>query len=269
MSAASDSPLVLIADDDPGLRILCAAALEETGFQVMEAADGRQALADFQRIRPDLVILDVDMPLVNGFEVCSTLRSTASGSTTPILIMTGLDDLSSIERAFDVGATDFITKPIQPVLLGHRAKYLVRASQAQAGIRLLDRAEAASRSEPHDVDGPIDRTVIEGLRGMRRREQSILSQVINAYLYGSPPLIERLREAASKRDDAELQQAAHALKSSSSNVGARHLSELCKRLEEEARAGDIEDAVVRISRIESEFQRVHVALMPELEQDAD
>ena len=267
MSAASDSSLVLIADDDPGLRILCAAALEDAGFRVAEAGDGRQALADFQRIHPDLLILDVDMPLVNGFEVCSTLRSTASGSATPILIMTGLDDLTSIERAFDVGATDFITKPIQPVLLGHRAKYLVRAGQAQAGIRLLDRVEAMSRSEPHDVEGPIDRTVIEGLRGMRRREQSILSQVINAYLYGSPPLLDRLREAASKGDAEELQQAAHALKSSSNNVGARYLSELCKGLEDKARTGDIEDPVVRVARIESEFQRVHVALMPELEQD--
>ena len=265
--SAEQRPVVLIADDDAGLRILCAAALEQAGFEVVEAADGRQALADFQRVRPDLLILDVDMPLVNGFEVCSTLRSTTSGNTTPILIMTGLDDLTSIERAFDVGATDFITKPIQPVLLGHRSKYLVRAGQAQAGIRLLDRAEAMSRSEPYDVDGPIDMTVIEGLRGMKRREQSILSQVINAYLYGSPPLIDRLREAASKGDDAGLQHAAHALKSSSANVGARHLSELCKRLEDEARAGDIEDAVVRVARIESEFQRVHVALMPELEQD--
>ncbi len=267
--SAEPRPLVLIADDDAGLRILCGAALEDAGFQVAEAADGREALADFQRIRPDLVILDVDMPLVTGFEVCSALRNTASGSTTPILIMTGLDDLTSIEQAFNVGATDFITKPIQPVLLGHRAKYLVRASQAQAGIRLLDRAEAVSRSEALDVDGPIDMTVIEGLRGMKRQEQSILSQVINAYLYGSPPLIDRLREAASKGDDAGLQHAAHALKSSSANVGARHLSELCKRLEDEARAGDIEDAVVRVARIESEFQRVHVALMPELEQDVD
>ncbi len=267
--SAEPRPLVLIADDDAGLRILCAAALEEAGFEVAEAADGRHALADFQRIHPDLLILDVDMPLVNGFEVCSTLRSTASGSTTPVLIMTGLDDLTSIERAFDDGATDFITKPVQPVLLGHRARYLVRASQAQAGIRLLDRAEAMSRSEPHDVDGPIDMTVIEGLRGMKRREQSILSQVINAYLYGSPPLLDRLREAASKGDHVELEHAAHALKSSSANVGARHLSELCKRLEDEARAGDIEDAVVRVARIESEFQRVHVALMPELEQDVD
>ena len=266
--SAEPRPLVLIADDDAGLRILCAAGLEEAGFQVAEAADGSDALADFQRIRPDLLILDVDMPLVNGFEVCSTLRSTASGSTTPVLIMTGLDDLASIERAFDVGATDFITKPVQPVLLGHRARYLVRASQAQAGIRLLDRAEAISRSEPHDVEGPIDTMVIEGLRSMKRQQQSILSQVINAYLFASPQLIDRLREAASKGDEAELQHAAQALKSSSSNVGARYLSELCKQLEDEARAGDIEDAVVHVARIESEFQCVHVVLMPEIKQDS-
>lgn len=261
MSTASRKPRVLIADDDPGLRILAAAALEAAGFEVEEAADGCEALARFESDVPDLLILDVHMPLVDGFEVCRTLRSTATGRVTPILIMTGMEDLDSIERAFEVGATDFINKPIQPALLGFRAKYLVRASRAQNGIRRLDSQEAISRSGRREMRGPIDTAALEALRGLTRNEQPVLSQVVDAYLYSAPPLLDRLRKAALAGDESEMQQATHALKSSSGNVGAYILAQLCKELEEGARKGTIADAAERVAEIEAEFESVHGALI--------
>jgi DNA-binding response OmpR family regulator len=251
----------LIADDDPGLRILAAAALEAAGFEVEEAADGCEALARFESGVPDLLILDVHMPLVDGFEVCRTLRSTATGRVTPILIMTGMEDLDSIERAFEVGATDFINKPIQPALLGYRAKYLVRASRAQNEIRRLDSEEAISRSGHREMRGSIDTAALEALRGLTRNEQPVLSQVVDAYLYSAPPLLDRLRKAALAGDESEMQQATHALKSSSGNVGAYILAQLCKELEEGARKGTIADAAERVAEIEAEFESVHGALI--------
>ena len=85
---APRKPLVLIADDDSGVRILAASALEAAGFEVAEATDGREALAYFKRAQPDLLILDLNMPFVDGVEVCRSLRGTAAACATPILIMT-------------------------------------------------------------------------------------------------------------------------------------------------------------------------------------
>ncbi len=134
---APRKPLVLIADDDPGVRILAASGLEADGFEVAEVTTGGEALAYCQRKQPDLLVLDLNMPLVNGFDVCRILRRAAAVCATPILIMTGVEDLDSIKRALDAGATDFIRKPIHPALLAHRARYILSASYAHAQLGRL------------------------------------------------------------------------------------------------------------------------------------
>jgi DNA-binding response OmpR family regulator len=122
--------------------LLVREALEQAGFVVEEAEDGRQALTMFQHLSPtpDLVLLDVLMPELDGFETCAALRSMPTGEHLPIVMLTGLEDEGSIHRAYEVGATDFITKPINWVLLGHRVRYLLRASRAFAELRQNEEA---------------------------------------------------------------------------------------------------------------------------------
>src|SRR5262249_19216641 len=84
----------------------------------------------FNEHRPDIVILDVMMPEMSGFEVCQALRTLPGGRNTPVLMATALDDVESIERAYRVGATDFIDKPINWPVLPHRIRYLLRAHDA-------------------------------------------------------------------------------------------------------------------------------------------
>lgn len=117
---------ILIADDELTARMLMQAALEKSGFDVMTAESGEDALRCFNEGAFDMVMLDVDMPGLNGYEVCSRLRELA-GEELPIILVTGMDDLESIERAFEAGATDFLSKPINWTLVGHRLKYLFRA----------------------------------------------------------------------------------------------------------------------------------------------
>jgi predicted signal transduction protein with EAL and GGDEF domain len=126
---------VLIVDDDPGARLLIGTALEMAGFRVATAADGQGALAEFRARPADCVILDVVMPGLNGFDVCSALRSLEEGQHVPILMQTSLDDVQSVNRAYDAGATDFTSKVINPVLLAQRVKFLVRAKQTQDRLR--------------------------------------------------------------------------------------------------------------------------------------
>jgi signal transduction histidine kinase len=128
-------PTVLIIDDDTIARLLAREALEQSGWCVEEAENGRLGLEVFVKRRPDLVLLDIMMPEMDGFAVCAELRRLPEGLHTPVLIMTGLEDYPSITQAYDAGATDFIVKPINGLLLGHRVRYMLRAAQAMQELR--------------------------------------------------------------------------------------------------------------------------------------
>ena len=129
------NPAVLVVDDEETIRLLARAALEKNNFEIHEASNGSQGLSLFEDLRPDLVLLDVIMPDFDGFATCESIRKLPGGDATPILMMTGLDDTVSINRAYEAGATDFITKPINWVLLIHRVRYMLRASRANRELR--------------------------------------------------------------------------------------------------------------------------------------
>ena len=135
-SADQDRPaLVLVVDDDAIVRILAREALTKAGFTVAEAANGAEALTQFERCRPDIVLLDVLMPEMDGFSVCTSLRRLGGGKHVPVVIMTALEDVESVNHAYQVGATDFITKPINWALIEHRVRYILRASQTERALR--------------------------------------------------------------------------------------------------------------------------------------
>ncbi|HEV7611815.1 MAG TPA: EAL domain-containing protein [Steroidobacteraceae bacterium] len=126
---------VLVVDDDPGARLLVGTALEVAGFRVITAADGVTALGQFREHSADCVVLDVVMPGMSGFDVCSALRALPECRHVPILMQTSLDDMESVNRAYNAGATDFSSKGINPMLLAQRVKFLVRAKQTQDQLR--------------------------------------------------------------------------------------------------------------------------------------
>ena len=134
-SKITETPLALVVDDDPMIRMLVTETFQQLGFVVEEADNGRQALDFMGRCQPDVVLLDVLMPEMDGFQACQAIRALPHGEHTPILMMTGLDDIESIDYAFEVGATDFITKPLNYAILGHRVRYLLRTMQAFENVR--------------------------------------------------------------------------------------------------------------------------------------
>ena len=125
-----DKPLALVVDDDALLRLSMVEAMERTGFETIEAENGIEAIDLFQVHLPDLILLDVVMPDIDGFETCRAIRKLPGGQYSQILMVTGLDDSASIEHAFEAGANDFITKPLNWTMLGHRSKYMLRAGRA-------------------------------------------------------------------------------------------------------------------------------------------
>ncbi len=131
-----NKPLALIVDDDNSSRITMAAALRKAGFDIEQATSGEIAIELFNEKRPNLIFLDVMMPGMDGFQTCKEIRSCPGGEYVQILMVTGLNDIESIEKAFLAGGNDFISKPINWAMLCHRAHYMLRAGQALKEIHL-------------------------------------------------------------------------------------------------------------------------------------
>ena len=137
---AEDKPLVLVADDDGTHRRVIREVLERAGFVVETAENGQIALQMFAEVQPDVVLLDVEMPELDGFEVCKRIRAQETLRETPIFIITGREDEEAVERAYSLGATDFLNKPIGLTVLPHRIRYVLRTSTSLNDLTGLIRA---------------------------------------------------------------------------------------------------------------------------------
>ncbi|MDZ7956800.1 MAG: PleD family two-component system response regulator [Aulosira sp. DedQUE10] len=193
-------PLILVADDDKTMRVLLRKAMEQEGYRVVEVNDGQQCLDAYHTIKPDIVLLDAVMPVMDGFTCCKQLlkiarnnlmsalasfdTDSALGNTvisklwerTPILMITCLDDEDSVNRAFEAGAMDYITKPIHWAVLRQRLRRLLQQAQVYKQL------EAANQALQHiaNVDG------LTGLANRRRFDDYLNTQWINLAQEESP-----------------------------------------------------------------------------------
>jgi diguanylate cyclase (GGDEF)-like protein/PAS domain S-box-containing protein len=115
--------------------------LESQGYRVIEAQDGIKAIEEFQRYSPDLILMDAAMPIMDGFTACSQLRQ-EMGVDVPVIMITALDDEQSVNKAFEAGAMEYITKPVHWAVLRHRVEIILHARRAQAA---LEKSEARFR----------------------------------------------------------------------------------------------------------------------------
>ena len=148
-SLVRDKPIVLHVDDDVASLMMAEGALEDAGFEVVQAANGQEAIDSFKEHDPDIIIMDAVMPVMDGFDAISGIRQLSGGEHVPILMITGLDDLGSITRAYDEGATDFLTKPVNFFILPHRVQYMLRskltADELRSSQSKLDNAQRIAR----------------------------------------------------------------------------------------------------------------------------
>ncbi len=116
------NPRVLIADDDDGLRALFRLVLQRAGFEVSEAANGEQVLALAAASPPTIILLDIMMPGMNGFEVCQRLKSDRHTGSVPVILVSAMEDVARLNDVFKAGADDCIKKPISPRDLADQVK---------------------------------------------------------------------------------------------------------------------------------------------------
>lgn len=134
---APSKPIAIIADDEELGRVLLAESVAEAGLEALTFDNGTQALNEALARHPAIVLLDVDMPGMDGFEVCRRLRSEPRFDTVPIVMVTGNEDSAAITAAFEAGATDFIAKPVNWALLPRRLEYILRNAAAAEHIERL------------------------------------------------------------------------------------------------------------------------------------
>jgi signal transduction histidine kinase len=137
---------IIVVDDDPVLRELACAKLVEAGHRVRYASSGEEGLALLRQAGADLVISDVDMPGMNGFDVVRAIRSDQKLKETPVIVVTGSERPDAVEQAFAAGATSFLSKPINWTLFSHAVRFVLKASSDRDALRhARDAAEAGSR----------------------------------------------------------------------------------------------------------------------------
>ncbi|MCG5541351.1 MULTISPECIES: putative bifunctional diguanylate cyclase/phosphodiesterase [unclassified Halorhodospira] len=126
---------LLILDDDPVLSNLVVRELQALGYAVWHAADGQQGLESFEALDPDLVLVDIQMPVMDGFEFIRRVRGHPDCETVPLVMLTGFEDGASIDRAFELGASDFVTKPVNIPLLQRRIRFNLASARRELDLR--------------------------------------------------------------------------------------------------------------------------------------
>jgi DNA-binding response OmpR family regulator len=123
-------PLVLVAGDDVDQRKLIWDVLEEFGFRIVTAEDGKSAYDLFKKVQPDAIILDLQSGDYDGFDACEAIRNQEAGRETPIFMVTDKQNEDAIERAYKIGATDIVFKPVSLPVLPHRIRYALRTARS-------------------------------------------------------------------------------------------------------------------------------------------
>lgn len=311
-------PTVMLVEDDETDAQMIQYYLDSEPLQVQLYTDGEKALRRVREGKVDLILLDILLPDINGFEICRLLKENEETRDIQILVVTCLGDLDSKLKGIELGADDYLVKPIDEKELKARIKWLLEkkcyldslalthGTDDIRGIRGKRSAkkEHFSRTPPMEIAEPeelsedrnsieayetatsrkrqyartstmssseeksvpanitLDHNTLDQIASLEQQGSSknLLETLINTYLDTTPVLLEQLHRVAHQNNSHGLRETAHKLQSSSANLGALTLASLSKELEIAARTNSIQNAIVMVSRIEREYQRVSHAL---------
>ena len=253
---------VLVVEDQPLNREVANGMLTSLGVRVETANDGQQALDRLERERFDLVLMDCEMPVMDGLSAATALRRReAGGPRTPIIALTA--DATDTGRAacLVAGMDDYVTKPFsREILHATLTKWLVQSAPV---------ADKSVADVPPGDEQLLDRATLDALRALPRSgPKDMLSHIGEIYLSDSSRLVTAIDEALRSGDAVSLARAAHAWRSYNGNVGAHALAKLCRELESQARADDLDAAAATFARLQILHSRVRDELQCEMRRSA-
>jgi PAS domain S-box-containing protein len=261
---------ILLAEDNTVNQKLALRLLERMGYRADVVANGLEALEALQRQRYDVILMDVQMPEMDGLEASRAIHVGWPAEQRPhIIAMTANAMQGDREECLAAGMDDYLTKPIQIKALQEaleRVGLWTRVhrrptsplSPVQTAPLTLEAEEQA------DLSPALDPTALAELRQFQGAgEPDIVQELAEAFQFETPPLLETLRQAVAQEQPEQLKRAAHNLKGSSNNLGARTMAALSAELEAIGKNGTVEGAAGLVTRLEQEYQRVCQALARE------
>ncbi len=267
---------ILVVEDNLVNQEVASATLLQFGCDVTIVNNGQEGLERLERESYDLVLMDCQMPVMDGFQATELIRKRERhaalakdrpGKRQAVVALTAHAISGDRDRCLKVGMDDYLSKPFSREDMSVILKRWLPAALAKSPTPQAPEVNAGSSSaeaaEP--VAASIDQEVLEKIRTLERNgAPNLVARLVGLYLKGTPPLIEQMKKACADADCGALRMAAHTLKSSSANVGAMKLHELCKELESQARNQQIDDAAERIAGIEQAFLAAQSVLHQEL-----
>jgi CheY-like chemotaxis protein len=259
---------VLIVEDNPVNQTVARGLLEQLGCETASAYSGREAVDLVRAESFDIVLMDCQMPEMDGFTATGAIRdweAQRGRERLPIVALTANALAGYRERCMAAGMDDYLAKPFT---LSQLRDVIVRHMRADTAVAAPASAASATASERRSAPAepwPLDRAALDALRGLPGVGATLLQRVIDVYLGSSGELARRIHDASVAADGPSLGAAAHALKSSSANVGANELARLCLEVERLAER-DLAAAARAVDSLRREYGRVIDALRHESEQ---
>jgi signal transduction histidine kinase/DNA-binding response OmpR family regulator/HPt (histidine-containing phosphotransfer) domain-containing protein len=260
---------ILLVEDNPVNQEVTLGMLSVYGCRADVAGNGREALDAIAAGKYDLVLMDCQMPVMDGYEATRILRAREKeigGKRLTVVALTANAMEGASDSCLAAGMDDYLSKPFTIGKMGNLlAKWL--SAGALQGPDGADEEPPETMTAAKPSASPIDTNVLDGIRALEGEgNRGLLERIINLYLSDAPRLVEGILCAAEKGETESILRAAHTLKSSSANVGATGLSELCRKVEGMARAGEpIAAGDPLLSKFEGEHQSVREALAAILE----
>ncbi|HEY0139415.1 MAG TPA: response regulator [Thermoanaerobaculia bacterium] len=249
---------VLLVEDNAVNQLVALGQLRRLGFDCTTVSTGREAIDAVRRGGFDVVLMDCQMPGIDGYEAARQIR--AAGSNVPIIALTAHALPGEREKCLSAGMNDYLAKPVSQEQLGGMIRLWLGSGSSGSSEFLGELAEeprgTARNSEEPDI---LDRARVESFLEMDRGYAGFFEGLLQTFRDDVPLRLDALREAIARGDAGELADAAHALKSSTGNVGARRMHLLAAQLERDAREGRVDDAAASVEQLESEFVRVNAA----------
>lgn len=243
---------ILVAEDNVINQKLTLRILQKMGYLADVAGNGVEVLDALRRQNYDVVLMDVQMPEMDGLEATRNIVTHWPEHTRPkIIAMTANAMQGDREKCIDAGMDDYISKPI-----------LVEEVQ-----RVLEQwgptafTEKAAIRAPTPIVPIIDLSIIAGLREMSEKDEpSFLSELIDLFVELSPQLVNEIKQSAQQADAVNMTQAAHKLKGSSFNLGARHLADICQQIETKGRSSDFSEIRSLVEQLEKGYEQTLLEL---------
>ena len=252
---------VLVAEDNPVNQAVAEAMLDALGYRCDLAANGREALAAIARHAYDVVLMDCQMPEMDGLDATRSLRrseAAAGAPRLPVIALTAHALEGDREQCIAAGMDAYLAKPYGQAQLEEAIRRQIE--------RRPQEIEPPPAAVPDPVSEGLDHRALETIRALDKSgDGAVLRRVIDIYLKNAPKLVDAMRGAADAGDTAALGNAAHSLKSSSLYIGAARVGTLCREIEATAKSSPATIAAAQVAAAQSEYLRVEQLLRAELE----